>query len=272
MTISIVVPSKDRPSLLRDCLVSLLAQARSPLEIIVVDNGSGPATAALVRSEFPSVRCVGEARQGVHHARNRGLVEARGEVVAFTDDDCLAPPGWLAALEDCFRDPAVACAGGPTRPLWSAPPAHPLLRSRRILSCLGILDLGPERKRIDHVSEFLSGANIAIRKASIGSGFRGVQPFRDLGVCGDDYELSKRLAREHTAIYEPKAYVSHRILARKLGLPHLMKRLFYFAASGARLGSRLAPRRRPAELLGWEGAVSAADALGHLYGRVMSSQ
>ena len=270
--ISVVVPTCDHVALLRDCLRSLVGQTRPALEIIVVDNGSTDATAAIVREEFPQVRLVTEPRPGVDLARNRGLAEARGDVVAFTDDDCLAPRGWLEALGDCFSDISVACAGGPTRPVWPLPPSQALLASRRALFCLGAVDFGPARKRLDPEQEFLIGANMAVRKSLVARDFCGPQSYSPLGVCGDDYELSRRLAREHGALYEPRAYVHHRMFPPKMAWPRLLIRIFYFAAGRARLGGRLKPKRGPAELLGWEGAVSAADALGHLYGRLAESR
>jgi hypothetical protein len=153
------------------------------------------------------------------------------------------------------------------------PPPAFLLRSRRLLSFLGVVDFGPERKRIDPDREFLIGANFACRRDKVNGerGFRGVFPFPGLGACADDYELSRRLAREGVALYEPAAYVHHRILPDKTRLSYLLGRVFLFSAAGARLGAALKPRRGPRELLGTEGAVSAAALLGHLYGRLSGS-
>ena len=271
LSISVVVVTRDRAALLRDCLQSLSVQTRPTLETLVVDNGSSDCTAAMVKREFPQARLILEPGRGVHLARNRGLAEARGEIVAFIDDDCLSPPGWLEAIASCFQEPDVACAGGPTRPLWPRPPSRFLSANRRLQFCLGIVDFGAERKRIDPDSEFLVGCNLAVRKALVAGGFRAVQSFRSLGVCGEDYELSRRLARQRRAFYEPAAHVFHRIQPHKMRLPYLLYRLFCFAVADAKLGGRLKPKRGPLELLSGEGAVSAVHALGHLCGRLQNS-
>jgi GT2 family glycosyltransferase len=86
-------------------------------ELIVVDNNSSDATKAVV-AEFAQasglrVRYVFEARQGLAHARNRGVSAARGEILAFTDDDCLVAPNWLAAIVAEFSsDLELAGIGG----------------------------------------------------------------------------------------------------------------------------------------------------------------
>jgi hypothetical protein len=131
------------------------------------------------------------------------------------------------------------------------------------LFCLGIVGFGGERRRLDPSMEFLIGANMAVRKSEAGDGFRPVQAYGPLGVCGDDFELSRRLP----AVYEPRALVRHRIDARKVSWPRLLSRVFVFSASGGRAGQRLKPKRGPREWLGFEGLVGAADALGNLYGR-----
>ena len=68
-----------------------------PYEVVVVDDGSRDATAAIASAFGPPVRVVEGAGRGAGEARNRGVAAAAGRVLAFTDADCFAPPGWLAA-------------------------------------------------------------------------------------------------------------------------------------------------------------------------------
>ena len=120
---SVIVCTKDRPDDLRRCLDSLAALRTVPLELIVVDNSSGdPATAEICRGR--SVRYVLESGRGSSRARNRGVAEARGEVVAFTDDDCMVDPGWLDGLADVFDDPLVMAVTGYCGPRSSSRPAR----------------------------------------------------------------------------------------------------------------------------------------------------
>ena len=94
--ISIIIPVWNSPGLLRRCLDALGAQtlSRDMFEIIVVDNGSTDDTSDVARS-FPGVILLNEPQPGSYAARNRGLQQARGIYVAFTDADCLPAPDWL---------------------------------------------------------------------------------------------------------------------------------------------------------------------------------
>jgi GT2 family glycosyltransferase len=109
-SISIVIPSLlERAEGLQACLRSLGELDYPDYEVIVVDNR--PAGAAPV--DLPGVRVVREPRPGISAARNRGLEEARGEVVAFTDDDVEVDSGWLLAIGRRLSEhPEEACVTG----------------------------------------------------------------------------------------------------------------------------------------------------------------
>jgi len=110
--ISVVVPTFERPDLLRRCLESLIAQTMDPLsfEVIVVADGPSKATEDIVaelrnRTSLPDLRYLeSPVHRGPAAARNLGWKSARGSIIAFTDDDCIAQPTWLeagwAGLED----------------------------------------------------------------------------------------------------------------------------------------------------------------------------
>lgn len=94
---SVVVAARDAEATLARALRCLAGQeAGFAYEVVVVDNDSRDSTAAIAASAGPPVRVVGESG-GAGAARNRGVAEARGRVIAFTDADCYATPGWLAA-------------------------------------------------------------------------------------------------------------------------------------------------------------------------------
>lgn len=111
--ISVVVPTYNRAPVLQQCLDSLAAQDYAGRwQVIVVDDGSTDATPEVLRS-FPSFLHVRQENRGPAAARNRGIREASGEIIAFTDDDCLAPADWLSRLADGYaRHPEVAGVGG----------------------------------------------------------------------------------------------------------------------------------------------------------------
>ncbi|GAA3633756.1 glycosyltransferase family 2 protein [Microlunatus ginsengisoli] len=119
---SVVVPAYNEEAFLADTLRSLRHQDyRGTYEILVVDNNSTDATAEIARSF--GVRVVSEPEPGVCQARQRGLTEARGEIVVSVDADTLYPPDWLARIDASFRSrDRVVGVGGPCRyrdaPWW----------------------------------------------------------------------------------------------------------------------------------------------------------
>jgi len=113
-TVTVIVAAYDAAAVLGDCLRSLLAldYPADHLQIVVVDNASRDATADVARAGGPRVTVLHEPRRGAAAARNRGLAAATGEVVAFTDADCVVDSGWLTPLVAALDDPAVGIAGG----------------------------------------------------------------------------------------------------------------------------------------------------------------
>ena len=117
--VSVVVCTRDRPASLLTTLRSVLDASPGPLEVLVID--SAPSTAGakdvVLKLDDPRVRYVHEPVPGLSRARNRGLEEARGEIVAFTDDDVRVDAGWLRGLKRGFAQaPDVACVTGLVAP------------------------------------------------------------------------------------------------------------------------------------------------------------
>ncbi|MGQ9516861.1 MAG: glycosyltransferase [Anaerolineae bacterium] len=118
--VSVVVPTYNRARVLRRCLEALTAQDYlGRLEIIVVDDGSTDET-PLVAEEFAqhnNVRFLRQANRGPAVARNRGIRAAGGDIIVFTDDDCLVPRDWVRRLVQGYRmHPGVAGVGGRLEP------------------------------------------------------------------------------------------------------------------------------------------------------------
>src|SRR3954468_24719564 len=87
--ISIVVPAYNAQGTLSSCLRAILdLRVSEPYEVILVDDGSTDATAAIAEGFVPAVKLLRQAHKGVAAARNTGVAAARGEVVLFTDPDC----------------------------------------------------------------------------------------------------------------------------------------------------------------------------------------
>jgi len=112
--ISVIIPHFNQPAFLTRCLASLGAQTGDvpPHEVIVVDNGSREVPHDVVAA-FPGVRLIQETTPGPGPARNAGVAEATGGILAFIDADCLADPGWLARIAGHFvANPDHGILGG----------------------------------------------------------------------------------------------------------------------------------------------------------------
>jgi len=126
--ISVVIPTSNRPQAIVACLDALAAQTLPPrsFEVVVVDDGSSPPLAldpARWAAMF-NLKLIHQESSGPSVTRNRGAAEACGEFLAFTDDDCLAEPGWLATLlAELEKFPNALCGAltfnGLPRQLWS---------------------------------------------------------------------------------------------------------------------------------------------------------
>lgn len=113
--ISVVVCSGGkRPDQLQRCLDSLCRLEDWNFEIVLVDNAASP---AVKLDQLPTgVKYVHEPRRGLDRARNRGIMDSAGDIVAFVDDDCDAHPDWLAGIRGAFSDPFVSFVTGRVRP------------------------------------------------------------------------------------------------------------------------------------------------------------
>ena len=212
--ISVIVCTRRRPLDLRRCLASLQSVDDANYEVIVVENddraalGSGDAAQA-------GARVVVEPRIGLCFARNRGLAEARGEIVAFVDDDCEAHPRWLAELRAAFRDPAVTCVTGRVLPASESRHSH------RWFEHFSTFDRGPTPRRRRYVDErppfffsaaaLGSGCNMAFRR-TVFDRLGRFDPVFDVGAIrgGGDLDLFGRvLEAGETAVYSPCAVIRH---------------------------------------------------------------
>jgi len=115
--VSLVVCTRNRAEKLEAFFAALgRMRARAPWELVIVDNGSTDDTQqrlqVLSRGLDVRVTIVGEPRQGLGRARNTGVSAARGELLAFTDDDCYPAADYIDRVVEAFADPERAYVGG----------------------------------------------------------------------------------------------------------------------------------------------------------------
>jgi GT2 family glycosyltransferase len=222
MDLTVVLCTYNRRRLLPRTLASLAA-VRAPglaWELVVVDNNSTDGTREVVegfvREGRVAARYAFEPRQGLAHARTRGVGEARGEIVAFTDDDVAVEPGWLAGLVDAFRTTDAAAVGGKILPVWEV--ECPAWLTRSLWGYLALLDHGDAVRALEVPD--LWGANFAVRRVMLEKygGFdtaRGRVPGRL--YAGEETALLRRLL-EHgeRVVYTPAAVVHHWVPADRM--------------------------------------------------------
>jgi glycosyltransferase involved in cell wall biosynthesis len=202
--ISVVVCTYNRAALLEKALRSLFAQNSEPscFEIVVIDNNSADETPQVVeslRAESPvPLRYFRETRQGNAYARNAGVDQAAGSIVAYIDDDCIADENWVAIMKDAFvREPELSFVGGKILPVWESDPPSWLTDAH--WAPLALLDYGPEPVIIaGQMPRGLLTANIAIRRevfAAVGGFLTSLQRVKGGIGSMEDTEFLLRVCR-----------------------------------------------------------------------------
>ncbi len=245
---SVVVTTYNRAATLRGAVESLLALSPEspPYELIVVDNNSTDDTRRVVEALVPQsggrLRYVFEPRQGASHGRNAGAAAARGAVLAFTDDDVRAGPGWLAAVARAFEaHPDVDYVGGRVRPIWPAPPPR-WLTAHAHTSPLALIDYGdaPVLVTPECFRCFVT-ANLAVRKAAFDAvgGFDPRFQHEPGAVTAiEDHELQIRLLNAgRRGLYAPDVEIRAEVQANRLDVTY--HRRWWFDSGRAR--ARLTP-------------------------------
>ncbi len=195
--VSVVVCSRNGARTIRGCLEGIAELAYPRFEVIVVDDGSTDATADIA-GEF-DVQLISVANGGLSNARNLGWRAARGEIVAYLDDDARPDPDWLAHLVGGFSAPSVAGVGGPN----ISPPGDGFMAG-----CIDHSPGNPTHVLIgDREAEHLPGCNMAFRRDCL----EAVGGFdTQFCIAGDDVDLCWRLRDRGWVLgFSPGAMVWH---------------------------------------------------------------
>jgi len=242
--ISVVVPVRNRRTLLVGLLDALRAQSWRDFEIVVADDHSGDGSAEEARRRGAVV--VSADGIGAVAARRTGVRTARGEVLAFTDSDCRPRPGWLAAVAAAMADGAEV-VHGPTVP---ARPPKPMERSM----ASGQEGLYPTCNIAYRRTVFDKLGGFDGRAAGL-LGFRHETRARGLGF-GEDTLLAWRARRAgHDVRFASEAVVEHHVFPPDLrdsvsrawmagAFPALVREVPELRATLVRRGFLFGPRNR----------------------------
>jgi glycosyltransferase involved in cell wall biosynthesis len=254
-SLSVVVCTHDRPADLRRCLEALCALDESP-EVIVVDSASDPPSRSVVEAfagRLASVRCVREDVPGLSRARNRGVAEASGQIIAFLDDDAAPRADWSAKIVAPFAaDSGIGCVGGACEAVFDDVP-RPRWLSDRLLQFAGITRFPPEGREPRSSAEWPFGANLAFCADALAD-VDG--PFSErLGrtgttlLSGEESALVEAVLAAGWKVWlEPLAVVDHTVHAERCQPGYYWRRLWWAGVSRAR--ARKVPRSLAPRLVG----------------------
>lgn len=252
---SVVVCSYNGSSRIGQCLTALQDLDYPDYEVLVVDDGSTDNTAEVVKC-FDGVRLVSSSHRGLSAARNLGAKQARGEIIAYTDDDCQPDKGWLKWLAHAYARGGWDACGGPNLPprrarccgegeggldevvVASAPgaPSHVLLK--------------------DDEAEHLPGCNLSVRKKVLDSIGGFDVTYR---VAGDDVDFCWRLDEAGYRMgFSGAAFVRHQRRATLWG--YFRQQYGYGKAEALLMRDHPEKFRRGCGAL-WRGSVYAGGAM-----------
>jgi GT2 family glycosyltransferase len=179
--VSVVVCVYNGERTLDSCLASLQKLNYPNYEVIVVNDGSTDGTRQIAES-YGYIHLIHQENKGLSEARNVGVRAASGEIVAFTDADCMADPDWLTHLVARFQSSEFAAVGGPNL----TPPDDSF-----VASCVAVSPGAPTHVLLDdEIAEHIPGCNMAFQREAL-EAIDGFDPiFR---AAGDDVDLCWRL-------------------------------------------------------------------------------
>ncbi len=196
---SVIVCTRNGRERIGACLRAIASMRGADFETIVVDDGSDDGTGDFVRYQFPGVRLLSLDAAGLSAARNAGAAAAKGEILAFTDDDCEPDAEWLARLARIHQDGRFSAVGGPNLP----PPAR-----NRAEAAVRAAPGAPSHVMLDDTeAEHLPGCNLSVTRAAFDA-VGGFDPrFR---TAGDDVDFCWRLRDAGFLLgFAPGAFVWH---------------------------------------------------------------
>jgi mycofactocin system glycosyltransferase len=234
-SVTVVVPARNRPSETRACVESLLAVDYPPdlLEVIVVDDASEPPLSEAL-FDLPVRVLRRETNAGQSAARNLASEVARGEVLAFTDNDCIVDAGWLRSLVGCLCEARADVVGGK---VLSPSPDGPVAAFEAVRSPL---DMGVTASTVgpEEVVAYLPSCNLAADRETL----RRLGGFDEKMALGEDADLVWRATSAGFGVrYDPEAKILHHHRTR---LVALLRRRADYGSSEADLQLRHPKARR----------------------------
>jgi len=204
--VTVIVPVRNGEQTIQPLLESLqkLDYDRDKVEVIVVDGNSTDNTREIVK-KYP-VKLIIENREGLNLARNVGIKHGNGEIIAFTDADCIVPPNWITKIVENFKDPKVSCVGGSAKALDSD-----FVSQYADNSIVRLMPFFTKREELEKVKPFFrhpAGCNMAYRRRvaeEVGYFDENIQ------YGFDEVEFADRVCKAgYKMVLDPKVSVWHK--------------------------------------------------------------
>lgn len=210
---TVIIPTLNEERYIATALNAIASGSVLPDELIVVDGGSNDQTVQIA-SGYTSL-LIHNPKVHAAAARNLGIQHAQGDIVAFTDADCIPAPNWLERICQQFeQDVEMAGIGGRLVP---HPDANQIesFSANVFINEVMRFSLKPQTHHYPGLWNGLITANCAYRKTSLLS----VGGFRDVFAnYGEDLDLMWRMIRDHKLVYDPDLMVTHRFTSTMKGL------------------------------------------------------
>jgi glycosyltransferase involved in cell wall biosynthesis len=226
--VSIIIPVYNGELTLKNCLDSLENQTydKERYEILVIDNNSTDRTNKIIEDwqveGKATLRHLKEVKKGVVYARNLGAKEAKGDVLLFTDDDCVADSSWIQEHVNIFVQYQADAALGSVE-LSTPIPENTIFSDDFIKKRMAAIDHGKDVFQME--KEDLIGANMSIRR-DVFINLKGFNPSRVYYLC-EDTELSLRLEKFGAKrMYAPSAKIFHHFSIDRINERNFLKQSY----------------------------------------------
>ena len=205
-SVTVIVPVQNGEQTIQPLLESLqrLDYDRNKVEVIIVDGNSTDKTQEIVK-KYP-VKLIVTEKKGLNLARNIGIKCSNGEIVAFTDSDCMVPSNWITKIVENFKDPQVSCVGGSAKAL-----DNDFISQYADNSIVRLMPFFTKREELEKVKPFFrhpAGCNMAFRRKvaeEVGYFDENIQ------YGFDEVEFADRVCRAgYKMILDPDVLVWHK--------------------------------------------------------------
>jgi glycosyltransferase involved in cell wall biosynthesis len=235
MLVSIILCThrSERYNDLMEAINSLKAQSYENLEIVVVVDGNRGLYDKILKTGIDADKVkvkviLNEKNLGLSESRNKGIKEAKGDVIAFFDDDAVADENWLRELLKVYKEHDVIAAGGKLLPKWTT--KKPSFLPEEYYWLIGTTHKGFPEEVTEVRNTF--GSNLSFKADVIKAlgGFRGEMGVKGRGLLqGEETELCERMRKKFGkgVVYNPDAIVYHKVFPERLMIKFLLRRAFW---------------------------------------------